>query len=361
MMFAANSRILLIKQSSLGDVVHTLPLAHALKRCRPDCRIGWVVQRDSAPLLRHDPAVDRLHEIDIPSTSDPQAARGAYLFALRGMLRAMMALRGQFRAEPYDLVLDLHASWRSGVMALLNPGGRRIGFADAREGNTLVQHEKVFVSGKMHALDKNNLFAAHLGCPVQPEDFHLPLGRSAEAAAARFLSEQGVTPTARVACLNPAARWASKFWTVDGWAELADLLALEHGVTVLLGGSEGERDYVTGIAAVARSRPVVTAGRLDLAQSAALLRRADVYVGLDSGPMHMAAMAGTPVVALFGPTQPELVGPYGSGHRVLRREALSCLGCRRRHCPDPVCLHGITAREVLHAVLAVSQWKGKVS
>ncbi|OQX05938.1 MAG: ADP-heptose--LPS heptosyltransferase, partial [Desulfobulbaceae bacterium A2] len=192
MTLASTSRILIIKPSSLGDVIHTLPLVHALKRCRPASRIGWVVQRGSASLLRHDPAVDAVHEIDVPSTSDPQAGRGAYGRALRGTVAAWRDLRRQLAAMPYDLVLDLHASWRSALFALLNPGGRRIGFADAREGNGLVQHERVPVPGPMHALDKNNLFAAHLGCPVQPQDFRLPVGEGPRQRVEEFLAAQGV-------------------------------------------------------------------------------------------------------------------------------------------------------------------------
>ncbi|OQX05607.1 MAG: ADP-heptose--LPS heptosyltransferase [Desulfobulbaceae bacterium A2] len=356
MILETHSRILIIKPSSLGDVIHTLPLVHALKRCRPGCHIGWVVQQASASLLRHDSTVDTVHEIDVPSTSDPQAGRGAYGRALCGTVSAWRDLRRQLRVAPYDLVLDLHASWRSALFALLNPGGCRIGFADAREGNTLIQHEQVPVSRPMHALEKNNLFAAHLGCPVQEEDLRLPVGEGPRQQVDDFLAKLGQAGQQRLVCLNPTARWASKFWTVAGWAELADLLAQEAGATVLFGGSPSDLPYIERIVAAARSTPIVAAGRLDLAGTAALLQRIDVYVGLDSGPMHMAAMAGRPVVAMFGPTNPELVGPYGPGHRVLRRGELACLGCRRRQCPAPICLHGITAQSVFAAVREVSPW-----
>ena len=354
-------RILIVKPSSLGDIVHTLPLAHALKRGLPGCRIGWVAERAFAPLLSADAAIDKVHPIHIPATSAPEAGRGVYWSAFRALLQTLKELRSACRTEPYDYVLDLQASFRSGLLSLANPGGRRIGFADARELNTLFQHERIAVPPHLtHALDKNNLFAAAFGCAVASEDFYLAATDEAEAAVDAFLQAEGMAGT-RPIYAQPAARWPSKEWLPERWAELADSLT-DAGHAVVFGGSAGDRPLLESIAARMRSVPHIAAGKLNLPASAALIKRSRLYVGVDTGPMHMAALAGVPVVALFGPTHPERVGPYkNTQSRVLCAEALDCLCCRKRQCGHHSCMRGIGAAAVTEAALALSAYAGKLT
>ena len=355
----AHKRILIVKQSSLGDIVHALPVAHALKRCYPSCRIGWIVEKGFAPLVERDPAVDWVHAIRIPSTSNPDSGKAAFFQALLATVQTLRQLRAKFRQAPYDLILDLHASFRSGLLSLANPGGLRIGFADARELNPLFQHERLFnIEGRVHAVEKNLIFCQRLDCEPRPEDFHLCAGQDDVRAVDAFLVEQDIDPTSPIVYVNPTARWQSKFWLAPRWAELTDRL-LQSGLTPVLAGGPGDVDYINGICGQMRRRAPVAAGRLSLTASVALMHRAAVYVGLDTGPMHMAAMANIPVVALFGPTHPERVRPYGPGHIVLLADGLDCLCCRKRICAHQRCMHGITVERVLAAVIA-QVGKGKV-
>lgn len=348
----AGERLLIIKQSSLGDVVHTLPLVHALKRCYPTVFIGWVVEQGFAPLLVHDRAVDKIHPIHIPSTSDPQAGSGSYWQALAATLTTLGQLRRQFRSQPYTLVLDLHASFRSGLLALANPGGLRVGFSAAREGNTWFQHRLVASNpGHEHAIDKNLQFGRMFACEASAADFHLCSSPADGAAVDRFLLDEGIQAGERLVYVNPTARWQSKFWLPERWAELCDRL-LAAGVWPVFGGSGGDLDYIHAIKGLMTGRGLVAAGRLSLSASVALMQRASVYVGLDTGPMHMAAMTGTPVVALFGPTHPERVGPYRVEHAVVRAEGLDCLCCRKRVCDHLRCMRGIAVATVYDRVMA---------
>ncbi|AFM25773.1 glycosyltransferase family 9 protein [Desulfomonile tiedjei] len=348
----SGKRILIVKQSSLGDVVHALPLVHALKRCHPDCHIGWIVQKGFAPLLEPDRCVDDIIPISIPSTSDPQAKKGIYGEAARATFRTLKELRRKFRAAPYDIVLDLHASLRSGFLGLTNPGGVRIGFADAKEFNTFFQHHRLVTrADEPHAVDKNLVFARFLNCLPEPEDFRIEINQGARGSVEKFLRESGIRTDRQIIYANPSARWTTKFWTVPAWAEFADLVAEQTSAAVIFAGSPEDRPYIDQIMALTRSVPVVAAGKLSLAESVALLSLSDVYVGVDSGPMHIAAFTGTPVVALFGPTEPEKVGPYGSGHLVVRREDLTCLGCRKRTCDNRECLQSLSAWTVFDALL----------
>ena len=345
-------RILIIKPSSLGDVVHTLPVAHAIKRCYPASHIGWIIQKTFTPIIEHDPAVDELIPIHIPSTSDPKANRGAYYQAFKATLSTITELRRRFAIKPYDFVLDLHASFRSGLLALTNPGGMRIGFAEAKELNPLFQHKKLATNpDKHHAVDKNIVFANFLECPPEPQDFHVFVSGQARNKVHEFLSKKGITDSDIVVYANPAARWETKFWTVPAWAELADMLVKHNNIFVVFAGSPQDVHYIEQITKNVKTRVVSAAGKLNLAEAVALIERANVYVGVDSGPMHIAAFTGTPVVALFGPTEPDKVGPYGHGHKVITLDDLDCLGCRKRQCSDRQCLETMSPSTVYEATL----------
>ncbi|MEW6110995.1 MAG: glycosyltransferase family 9 protein [Thermodesulfobacteriota bacterium] len=350
-------RVLIIKPSSLGDVVHTVPLVHAIKRCRPDCTIGWVIQKSFRPVIQHDPAVDEIIPISIPSTSEPAARGSAWFAALAATFRTFRTLRTQFKAVPYDLVLDLHASFRSGLLGLTNPAGRRVGFADAKELNTWFQHTTLTTdANRPHAVDKNMAFAGFLGCRPQPEDYRLVTGSEAHQKVTEFLKAEGVNESDRLVYANPAARWKTKLWTIDAWTELADLLTRRTGAQVVFGGGPGDLGLIREITGRMQQLSILAAGRLALDEAVALIERCDVYVGVDSGPMHIAAFVGTPVVAVFGPTDPAKVGPYGDGHRVIRLEELDCLACRKRSCVERRCLEELPASRVFEETAALMGW-----
>lgn len=356
------ARILIVKPSSLGDVIHTLPLVHCIKRTWPGCHVGWIVQGSYGKLLENDPAVDAVYPIDIPSTSDPESDKLAFAGAFKETWRTWKHLREVFRANPYDLVLDLHASFRSGLLGSANPGGRRIGFAGARELNPLFQDRKVQTPPEInHALEKNLLFCEEIGCEAAAEDFFISSGEGAERRVNALLAGEGVKPGDRLVYIHAAARWKTKFWLAERWARLADMLIDRCGVSVIFGGGGGDREYISSITARMARVPLVTAGRCDLAETASLLGRCTVYAGLDSGPMHMAAMAGTPVVALFGPTHPERVGPYRVEHVIIKGGNLDCLGCRKRSCRKMDCMERIPVDMVFDAVVRLLNSRGQKS
>lgn len=349
--------MLIVKPSSLGDVVHTLPLVHAIKRKYPRSYIGWIVQRGFKGVIEYDPAVDEIIPVNIPSTSDPLAKRGAFFRAAEATFVTLRELRRRFEEHPYDLVLDLHASFRSGLLGRTNPGGFKVGFSEAKELNTYFQHVTISAGHPLsHAVDKNLAFAQYLDCPVAPEDFRVVSGAEPRAGARAFLDEAGIGAGDRFVYANPVARWATKLWTVDAWAEVADLFIRKSGVGVVFAGSPDDVPYIRSISQRMKASPVIAAGALGLAEAVALLEEAPVYVGVDSGPMHIAAFTGTKVVALFGPTDPAKVGPYGRGHRVIRREELDCLGCRKRSCPNRICLEGLAPRTVYRETMDLMGW-----
>ncbi len=346
-----------MKPSSLGDVVHTLPLAHAIKRCFPSCYIGWIVQEPFRAILESDPAVDEIIPISIPSTSEPTAGIWSVVRATGATLSTLRSLRRRFKDRPYDIVLDLHASFRSGLLGLANLNGLRIGFADAKELNTFFQHRKIDPGSEAaHAVDKNMAFAQYLSCVPDTADFKIISSRAAGQCVNAFLAEAGISQGSRMVYANPAARWATKYWNTKAWAELADLLIERTGASVIFAGGPDDLPYIQQITAKMKQIALVAAGKLNLAEAVALMELCSVYVGVDSGPMHIAAFAGIPVVALFGPTDPAKVGPYGTGHKVIQKNGLGCLGCRKRKCNDRKCLEGITAAEVFDETTRLLGW-----
>ena len=352
-----NKSVLIIKPSSMGDVVHSLPLIHALKRNYPSCYVGWVIQKGLVSLLEADPNIDRTYSIDIPSTSEPSATLRTYVSALSKTVTCLRTLRSQFAHHPYDLVLDLHASFRSGLVGSMNPGGVRLGFAEAKELNTFFQSKLVHcASNILHAVDKNLSFAKYLKINVEPTDFQLFLGPEAQHEASSFLEQSGASTKKRLVYANPATRWATKFWNERAWAQLADKLILELESLVIFGGASSELHYVNRIVSLMTQKPIIAAGRLSPIGAAALIANSNVYVGVDSGPMHIAAILGKPVVAIFGPTDPAKVGPYGHGHSIIRVEGLFCLGCRKSVCNDKRCMNEIPAERVFEEIKKLTNW-----
>ncbi|MCI5143021.1 MAG: glycosyltransferase family 9 protein [Candidatus Electrothrix sp. ATG1] len=210
-----------------------------------------------------------------------------------------------------------------------------------------------------HAQDKNLLFCEYLGIKVRDEDFHLCTREEDRQAMHHFLASHMTPDTSApspIIYANPAARWQSKFWPNEHWAALTDKLH-QQGIPVIFGGSPQDTNYIGSISRLMKTDPIIAAGRLTLPQSAALIQHASLYIGLDSGPMHIAALAGTPVVALFGPTHPSRVGPYSdpysskrNEHRIVQAKELDCLECRKRSCSHCSCMQNISPEMVHEAV-----------
>ncbi len=328
-------RILLIKPSSLGDIVHAMPTLAALRERFPQAEVTWLVKRQWAAL------VDVIQGVDHVCAVEP---------GLAGWLGRVPDLR----AARFDLVVDLQGLFRSGAMAWLTGCGRRVGFANAREGSPYCYTRPVAVpGGAMHAVDRYLLVAEALGAarPAAPRfDFtDRPIDREALES---LLAAAGLAGSSRWIAMNVSARWETKRWPPQQFAEAADRLAEAEGVPVVLIGGPAERPETQAVIALMRTKAVDLTGQTPVGLLPGLLRRAAVLVTNDSGPMHIAAAVGTPVVALFGPTDPVKTGPYGSGHVVLSNP-VDCRPCFRRDCSRAVtleCLTGVTAEQVVRAV-----------
>jgi len=271
-------------------------------------------------LLQHCPIIDEVIPFERKRFGSlTQLPRfGSFLAALRG--------------RHFDITIDLQGLLRSGVISWATRAPRRIGLSDAREGARWFYNEIVRVP-RAHAVDRYLLAARHLGCDSAPIEFPLGVSKS-------VISEGLVA-------VNPSARWTTKLWGHDRFAELIRRLP---SARVVLTGSAAERESIDKIAQGRRN----LAGQTDLFQLAELYRRCQVVIANDSGPMHLAAAVGTPVVAIFGPTDPALTGPYGGQHVVLRA-GIPCSPCFKDSCANNVpmeCMKRVTVEQVLEAAKA---------
>jgi len=311
-------RIALVKLSSLGDVVHALPLAATLRAARPHARLTWIVERREAAILREHPA---LEDVIVADTRGWRRARS--VGALAAALRGVRELRRRLAAARFDVAIDAQGLMKSGLLVAATRAPVRVGFARAilRESlSALFTTTHVTPPPEaVHVVDQYLALLGALGITDRRHEFRLPSSSSAEARVDEWLAAAGIKPRRRLVILNPGAGRADKRWPTGHFATLAHRLVYDGGAHVVIIWGPGEDDLARDIASAgASSGPGVTlAPPTDLDMLLALLRRASVLVAGDTGPLHLAAALGTTCVGLYGPTSAARNGPYGDAHRTL--------------------------------------------
>lgn len=311
------TKIAIVKLSSLGDVIHAIPVARALRRARPGIHLAWIVEAREYALLKDHPDLDTVVPVDtrlwrrlIRSPS-----------GVREVVGKVGRLRGRIRAARFDVALDLQGLIKSGLLTAYTGAPLRIGFtADhCREGlNCLFTNRRVRPPAEaVHVVDQYLALLGPLGIPPGPVEFHVPVPARATLRMDDFLGEQGVKSRDLLVAVNPGAGRANKQWPVAHFAGLVDRLASEPNVKVLLLWGPDEVHMARQIQDGSRARAIL-APPTDLHELAALLRRATLMIANDTGPLHLAAALGTPSLGLFGPTRAERNGPYGSRSRGLQ-------------------------------------------
>lgn len=329
--------ILLLRTSALGDVVHSLPVASALRRAFPQARLGWVVEEPFAPLVASHPAVDEVLPVALrrwrrrPLAAATRREVGAFLRRLRG-----------FRA---DVALDLMGNHKAGLLARLAGAPVRAGAvrADRREPSSALWLNRRVAAEGQHAVDRSLSLLRALGVEPGAADF---------AGDALLRPRGDAPPTGEppgYVLIQPGAGWGSKRYPAAWFGELAAALAAAgHRVFVLAG--PGEHDLAAAVAAASggAASPVDPGG---LPALAGWLRGARLLVGGDTGPLHLAHAVGTPVLALHGPTDPARHGPYGAAERALYQR-LPCSFCYKRFGETKACLLELTPRRVVASALS---------
>jgi 3-deoxy-D-manno-octulosonic-acid transferase/heptosyltransferase-1 len=340
--------ILIVKMSAIGDVIHTLPALNAIRGHFPNAHIAWLVEEAASPLVVGHEALDRVLISGRKRWIKGLVESGDF----SNIGKASRFIR-QLRDTHYDLVLDFQSLLKSGVLVGLSRGKRKVGFdqgMEHMEKSHLFLNEPIPpVDMNIHALLRGMMLIESLGIKVSEIQYKLPIGKRDLQTVDDLIVRSGIRKDKPFVAIHPVAQWETKLWNNKRFSDLADGLIEMYDAEVVFTGSQQDRSMVDDIRALMIRKSVNLAGETTLKTLAGLYEKADLLISTDTGPMHLAAAVGTPVVALFGPTAPWRTGPFGQGHQVVR-VGLECSPCFKRHCQTKDCMKQILVEHVLGAV-----------
>ncbi len=334
--------LLIVLHGAIGDVVRALPLAVRIKRAWPNTRLTWSVEPISSDILVGHPAVDEL-----------------LIFKRREGFKEFKKFLKLVESKEFDLVIDLQRHLKSGLVARSSKAPVRIGFnqANSKELNFLFSNYRIpkFPNhfSKIHHYQK---FGDLLELPpIEPLDFGLTFGpeirRNVEDSlrAACLVSEAPLPEPSRRVALLLGSSWKSRRWTSEAWARLCERIVTElHALPILCGSPQDESQAEEIIRKLRISEYASMVGRTSLRELGCLLSQVKSAVSMDSGPMHIASAVNTPVVSLWGATDPRKSAPYNSEHLAIQT-GIGCTPCWRRECPglQTLCLSAIPPEVVM--------------
>jgi len=331
--------VLIIRLSSIGDVIHCTPVARSLKISCPDCKITWLIGGVAAELLTYNPYVD-----EIIVWSREKFEKHLRCFEFKEAWEMWKSLREQLATRSFDVVLDIHGLFLSGMIAKLAKTSRRIGMSQARELNSQFMTETAAPCGP-HITDKYLGVLRPLGITAVDHQMFLALSEKEKAFAENFLAAEGIAPHDKFIVVIPGTTWLSKNWPTDLFAQTIQLLGKDF--KILLCGGRAEIELGEKIQQQAGVTLVNAVGKTGLLQMAALIARGTVVIAGDTGPLHIAAALQVPTVSIFGPTNPATYGPLGLGNAILVNN-LPCSFCHKGKCPkgNAICMSSITPQAV---------------
>ncbi len=319
-------RILIIKLRAIGDVVLSTIVLPNLRRAFPHASIEFLTEKAAAPVVLNHGDLDDVVVFDRSSSGSAWLVR-------------------EVRRRRFDLVIDLFGNPRTALVTWLSGAVHRVGFrfrGRAYAYNRLVTPR----GGEVHNTQFNLDALEAIGVPIVERTIHFPVSDKDIQFAETFFAESGAGHVPVIA-LNSGGGWYTKRWGLDRFAEVGNRIAADYQVRLLLVWGPEEEGDVARIRSRLTFEPLVPP-KTSLGQLGALLRRCSLLITNDSGPMHIGAALGTPVVAIFGPTNPELQGPYGVDSEIIRCEPLHCLGCNLTECPiGHPCMRGLKVNAVL--------------
>ncbi len=369
----ASRKVLFVRLSALGDVIHTLPAVNWMAKLRPEYEIHWLVEPLAAPLVKIDQYIDRVHVLPKNRWRGNDRKKGLEL------IRDIRAYFSSLAEENFDLSLDFHGLFKSSFSAFLSSPEIRYGPESGREGSRIFYQRMIAEDNAgdyeyynpepktdcssspeswhwqrpNHRVFKNlKLMASALGKKLPgdleidyglslPEDWHNHLDREIQSF---FLNYEEIP----LIVVHPLTSWPSKNWPIEKYRRLISLLA-GLPVKIVISGAQEEREKLEQVKPGTSSNIIMAAGRLELPELYGLLLNSDLFLGGDTGPLHLAAAAGTKVAAIMGPTDPETHGPFTSDHKIFRKDELICLNCWEKKCPygHHKCMEELTVNEVL--------------
>ena len=335
------NNILVIKMSALGDVMHAIPCADALRKLYPTAKITWIVHPQFGAFIPERPIVDEVIYFDKADFSKQ---------GVQGKIKGIFALWRELKKRNFDLVIDLQGLFKSAVIAFLTGCPTRIGYNDMREGSGLISKAIHGPNDKEHVVQQYLDVIRFLGSQVEEPTFPMPsLHAEKEKMRRILLSKQNEIDWSKTVVLVPGAGWVAKEWPEIYFASLANKL-IADGQTVILAGGPAELPKADIIGnQVTEGKVINLIGKTSLRELAALMGIVSLCVGGDTGPVHIAAAMGCRIIALFGPSSGHRAGPYGA-KVIIISSSDNCCPCFKRKCPlQKNCMSMITVDEVYAA------------
>ncbi len=322
-------KILVIKLRAVGDVLLSTIVTKNLRLAFPSSRIEYLTEPPSVDLLKTNPFIDDVMVYDRSRMSG-------------------LGLIQRVRGKEFDLVIDLFGNPRTALITRLSGARYRVGFRF--RGRSYAYNIPVPPrGGDVHNTQFNLDAIEAIGVDIQDRNIYFHVTPNDDEVVGAVLKSEGLAGKF-IAGINAGGGWYTKRWGLERFARLADLLIEQHKASVILLWGPGQKSDVESIQSMMKHKAFIPP-ETTLLQLGALLKRCSILISNDSGPMHIAAAVGTPVVGIYGPTNPILQGPYGSRHVVVRNETLECLGCNFTRCPiGHPCMRELSVDDVLNGV-----------
>lgn len=328
-------KILVVNVNWIGDVLFSTPAIRALRKHYPGAHIACMVVPRCREVLELNPNINELIIYD---------EKGEY-----GGLTGKMRLISALKARSFDTVYLFHRSLTRTLMVALSGIKERVGIDNPKRGFLLTKRIDPQPSD-IHKVEQFLNIVKATGVPDDGKDMEVRLSKSDEAFAKSFLNSQGIKEGAHFVILNPGGNWDLKRWPAENFAGLGDRLQKKYGMPVILTGAGKDVGLADKIAGMMDKKPVIAAGTTSLRQLAAIMKRAALVVSNDSGPMHIAVSQGVKTIAIFGPTDPKLTGPYGGGVYTVLQKSTGKPGCKipcyNLRCEEALCMKAVSVDEV---------------
>jgi lipopolysaccharide heptosyltransferase I len=340
-------RILIIRLGAIGDVVRTLPALRALRSKFPNAYIAWAVEEGSMDLLEGHSDLDRIFIVRRSKWS-----KG--FLRLPTTLKEIGAFVRELRDDHFDLVLDFHGILKSGVISILSGVPVRVGLSRnfCKEGNYFFNNYHIDLeTSALNRIERNIRFIGFLGIARSDYNPIIPVTTFDRELVNHFFNERQLTGRTPLIAIHPGTsnKTLYKRWSLSSYTQLADTLIERFNAHILWTWGPGEKETVEDIVKEMHHESTI-APKVNLRQLAELFRRCHLFVGSDSGPMHIASFVKTPVVVMYGPTDPVVNAPSQSTPNIMLRKDVSCNPCRNRNCSDVGCMSAIKPAEVIAAV-----------
>jgi 3-deoxy-D-manno-octulosonic-acid transferase len=319
-------QILLIRLSAMGDVIHALPIAHAVRKNYPEAEISWIVEGLAKPLVEINPYIDNV--IHLPKDDWKEQFKVDKLGALKECRDYFVELK----RYDFDLAIDVHGLFKSAFTAKASGADKIYGPEDGRELSTYFYSDKLISPSKrIHQIERNLSLLKGIGIETNEVNFGIEIDSALETSVKNLLEDLSIDINKPLVVINPITTWETKNWFKDRYSKLADKLIREMDCQVIFTGGPADREDINDIFSIMDEDAINLAGKTDLQELAGLYDKSDLFIGGDTGPMHLAAAVDLPVLAIMGPTDPLTHGPYGDGHIVVQAD-IPCINCWNKKC-----------------------------